>query len=345
MKKPNKQELAEILKTLQEDNDNVVGVSWGYRQKDGYVTNQPALIVRVEQKVSKEILGMQNNAPITVPGYEVDIQEGGINPRRYINLDRKGQVIRNTKRNWFGSAGPVIKSHNGTNLCVLSNYHVFPEETKVTVGALGVGEYYWHGRDVNLDIAAIRLNPYGHTIFKQHASQGYGYDDPELDQTVWFDGGYGEPNLGRVVEIGLIAVNDPILGRFVTHAFSSIPLKGHTVAKEGDSGAPAWAINKEGQHVCVGVVNGSTYNRSSIVPMKTAMDIMKPYWFEWGQIVDSNESINDTSSQNSDLERTVFELKRQVAARDNAFKELSHRLSNLDPNTRSFLKITQKDTE
>lgn len=335
-----------ILQELQKKHRNVVGVSWGYKEKNGVITNEPALIVRVENESSQGITTeTQSVNEIHVEGYDIDVQYGAINPRRYVNTDKRGVVVKNIIRNWYGSAGPVIHSSLG-GLSLLVNYHVAPElHGEITYDNRKIGEVSWHGAQLNLDISAVTLTPYGESIFKSHSSQGYGYEDAELDQTVWFDGGYGKPNLGRVVEIGLIAVKDPILGRFYSHSFTTVPLKGHVAAQPGDSGTPAWAMNNSGDIVCVGVVNGSMFNRSSIVPMKTTMNIMDAYWHKWGQVMSNASSVQDISKQNSDLEKQIDSLKRQVKSRDDAFSEISTRLSNLDPNTRQYFKIKQKDSE
>jgi hypothetical protein len=56
---------------------NVVGVGIGYREKDGQVTDQVALIVMVKKKVPLSQLDAKDVIPREIEGVMIDVKEVG----------------------------------------------------------------------------------------------------------------------------------------------------------------------------------------------------------------------------------------------------------------------------
>jgi hypothetical protein len=56
---------------------NVVGVSVGYRQKDGRRTGEVALIVMVDRKLAPDALSPNDRIPSEIDGVPVDVQDVG----------------------------------------------------------------------------------------------------------------------------------------------------------------------------------------------------------------------------------------------------------------------------
>ncbi len=60
------------------DKQNVVGVAVGRAKQGGRTTDELALVVLVEKKVSIDELSIENRIPPELDGVRVDVQETGI---------------------------------------------------------------------------------------------------------------------------------------------------------------------------------------------------------------------------------------------------------------------------
>jgi len=63
--------------TLLLSKKNVIGVGIGFREKDGQMTDQMALIVSVSKKLSTSEVSAADFIPIEIEGVPVDVKEVG----------------------------------------------------------------------------------------------------------------------------------------------------------------------------------------------------------------------------------------------------------------------------
>lgn len=67
----------EKYETLLLSKKNVIGVGIGFREKDGQMTDQMALIVSVSKKLSMSEVSAADFIPIKIEGVPVDVKEVG----------------------------------------------------------------------------------------------------------------------------------------------------------------------------------------------------------------------------------------------------------------------------
>lgn len=67
----------EKYETLLLSKKNVIGVGIGFREKDGQMTDQMALIVSVSKKLSMSEVSAADFIPIEIEGVPVDVKEVG----------------------------------------------------------------------------------------------------------------------------------------------------------------------------------------------------------------------------------------------------------------------------
>jgi len=67
----------EKYETLLLSKKNVIGVGIGFREKDGQMTDQMALIVSVSKKLSTSEVSAADFIPIEIEGVPVDVKEVG----------------------------------------------------------------------------------------------------------------------------------------------------------------------------------------------------------------------------------------------------------------------------
>lgn len=113
---------------------NVVGVALGYKHKGGVDTQEPSLLILVDQKVDRDYLNKDEMVPSTVGKYKTDVVEVGqiFAYTQMTNNDRMRPVmggceIRNVNANFLGTMATTVRPRNAgisDRYYLLSNNHV-----------------------------------------------------------------------------------------------------------------------------------------------------------------------------------------------------------------------------
>jgi hypothetical protein len=118
---------------------NVVGVGVGYKESNGVVTDDVALVVLVEQKKPLAALDEQALIPREIDGMRTDVLEVGYlranagGRERYRPLIPSGVSIGHYKVT-AGTLGTVVKDRKTGELFLLSNNHVLANSNDAMIG-------------------------------------------------------------------------------------------------------------------------------------------------------------------------------------------------------------------
>jgi hypothetical protein len=118
---------------------NVVGVAVGYRESDGAVTDEPAIVVLVEEKKPIAALSVDDTVPREVNGIRTDVYEVGYlraqqNPRdRFRPVIPPGVSVGHYKVT-AGTLGAMVKDRTTGEPFLLSNNHVFANSNEALKG-------------------------------------------------------------------------------------------------------------------------------------------------------------------------------------------------------------------
>lgn len=119
---------------------NVVGVAAGYKESGGVITDEPAVVVLVEQKKPIAALSAQEMVPQTVDSVPTDVYEVGYlqaqqdSPRdRFRPVIPAGVSIAHYKVT-AGTLGAMVRDRTTGERFVLSNNHVLANSNDALVG-------------------------------------------------------------------------------------------------------------------------------------------------------------------------------------------------------------------
>lgn len=258
----------------------VTGVAVGYRTRGGALTSEPVIIVYVEKKKPREMLGAQD--VIELDGAPIDIQEHGPMVAQYLRMPRDqisaqdssphrpltgGIEIGPTGDHFVGTLGAILydtASHQPTGL---TNWHVAAGSTTNPVGRdisqPGNGATAKIGRCVravrgpggggDVDAAAISLDPGVPYALLQEQTIGTinGVAPAAINQSVVKQGRTSNRTTGRIAALGWTGnVNyDGTLVHF-TNQILIEPVGVPAASLPGDSGS-VWLSDPA--HVAIGL--------------------------------------------------------------------------------------------
>lgn len=284
--------------------------------------------------------------PDSINGIEIRIKQWENIQFRYDNTNvQNAKRLYNTIRRWTGSAGFVCKDAEGNHL-LTTNYHVGPDiMTPITYNGQLIGEVIQTGIDKQLDISFIKLNDYGKSEFPLTSSLGYDFTSAELNETIYCDGSYGEPVMGRLVEVGYVGINDPILGKFTLFGNTIRKYNNHKVVISGDSGCPAY-VNYFGKNYVTGIMNGSNgFNHSTYMSIDKIMEAFPQ--LVWGEVTMSDPQyqilLSELETQKAKYQ-SLFGYYRQMKIRLNENEvirnDIAHKwgmfMNSLEPSARDI---------
>ena len=254
---------------------DVTFVGYGIQTTDG-ISKGIGLIAGVEKKQ----VFPEKKIPEKINGETVDVQEikfSQCNRQDEIVSDSQTLFIDNATKNWKGSAGHVCY-YKGKKV-MLTNYHVAPD-----VGDEIFFEGQFLGKTIKTyekslyDISAIMLED---QTIPTSGDLGARLKDINHNDIVWHDGGMTGKNQGKVGSIGILGVNDPILGRFQSYGFLYLGINEEKITASGDSGSMVWS-SLYGENYAVGVANGENARWATAVPL---YDFVKENrLIRWGRV-------------------------------------------------------------
>ena len=160
-----------------EHDNNIVGAAFGRRIVNGEMTDEPALIVYVARKVSRDYLPLTRLLPrrMYIGGdyVEVDVVETGpLYPLTFNGRERPataGISIGNANEASAGTLGALVIDNFDKSPCVLSNNHVMARENAATLGEIIVQPGVFDaGASPADDIATLKrfvtINATGNTV-------------------------------------------------------------------------------------------------------------------------------------------------------------------------------------
>jgi len=118
---------------------NVVGVAVGYKESEGVVTDEIAVVVLVEQKKPLAALHAQDVIPREIDGMRTDVMEVGVlralqgGKARYRPVIPSGVSIGHYKIT-AGTLGVMVRDKNTGDRFVLSNNHVLANSNDAEIG-------------------------------------------------------------------------------------------------------------------------------------------------------------------------------------------------------------------
>ena len=123
---------------------NIVGAAFGRRVAHGEMTDEPALVVYVARKVSRDYLPLSRLLPrrMYIGGdyVEVDVLETGpLYPLTFNGRERPatlGISIGNANEASAGTLGAIVLDNTDGSQCILSNNHVMARENAATLGEM-----------------------------------------------------------------------------------------------------------------------------------------------------------------------------------------------------------------
>lgn len=156
---------------------NIIGAAFGRRIAHGEITNEPAMIVYVAKKVSRNFLPLSRMLPqkMFIGGdyVAVDVVETGpLYPLAFNARERPatlGISIGNANEASAGTLGAVVIDNTDKSLCILSNNHVMARENAAVLGEMIVQPgVYDGGSSPADDIATLKrfvtINSSGNTV-------------------------------------------------------------------------------------------------------------------------------------------------------------------------------------
>ena len=157
--------------------NNIVGAAFGRRVAHGEMTDEPALVVFVARKVSRDYLPLSRLLPrrMYIGGdyVEVDVVETGpLYPLTFNGRERPatlGISIGNANEASAGTLGAVVIDNTDKSQCILSNNHVMARENAAALGEMIVQPGVFDaGSSPADDIATLKrfvtINATGNTV-------------------------------------------------------------------------------------------------------------------------------------------------------------------------------------
>lgn len=137
------QRLLQVQYTVQNEllrKDNVVGVAVGFKESGGVITNQPAVVVLVEEKKASSTLSSEDKIPSQINGIPTDVFESGkilaqnaTNPRGRFRPIPAGVSIGHYKVT-AGTLGAFVTDRRTGERFILSNNHVLANSNEALAG-------------------------------------------------------------------------------------------------------------------------------------------------------------------------------------------------------------------
>lgn len=118
---------------------NVVGVAVGYKESNGVISDEPALVVLVEQKQPDAALSEEDRIPPVINGVRTDVYECGRLVAQQMPTDRfrpnipSGVSIAHYKVT-AGTLGAIVRDRTTGERLILSNNHVLANSNDALVG-------------------------------------------------------------------------------------------------------------------------------------------------------------------------------------------------------------------
>ena len=164
------------LHAFQQDN-NIIGAAFGRRIAHGEITNEPAMVIYVAKKVSRNYLPLSRVLPrrMYIGGDYVDvdvIETGPLYPLTFNARERPatlGISIGNANEASAGTLGAVVIDNTDKSRCILSNNHVMARENAAMLGEMIVQPGVYDGGGSPLDDIAtlkrfVTINSSGNTV-------------------------------------------------------------------------------------------------------------------------------------------------------------------------------------
>jgi hypothetical protein len=119
---------------------NVVGVAVGYKESDGHLTDEIAIVALVEKKEPLSALAVEERVPRSIDGIRTDVFEVGKlvaqqspSPRQRFRPSPGGVSIGHTAIT-AGTLGCIVRDRNSGRRLILSNSHVLANSNDANVG-------------------------------------------------------------------------------------------------------------------------------------------------------------------------------------------------------------------
>lgn len=120
---------------------NVIGVAMGYKESGGQLTNEPAVVVLVQQKQPVEALTAADRVPDKIEDVTTDVYEIGhiqalqmAGPRGRFRPNVPTGVSMAHYKVTAGTLGAVVKDRRSGDMLLLSNTHVFANANEAMLG-------------------------------------------------------------------------------------------------------------------------------------------------------------------------------------------------------------------
>ena len=162
--------------TLFNQDNNIVGASFGRRTAHGVITDEPALVIYVVRKVSRNYLPLSRLLPrrMYIGGdyVEVDVVETGpLYPLTFNGRERPatlGISIGNANEASAGTLGALVIDNTDKAQCILSNNHVMARQNAAALGEMIVQQGVFDGGSSPADDIAtlkrfVTINATGNT--------------------------------------------------------------------------------------------------------------------------------------------------------------------------------------
>lgn len=321
----NYHQLRLLAKEMAKDFPELTGVMEGTIEKSGIKTDVPCIKLGVKEKLPAWKMARKKKLPRKIGTLRTDVVE--FNPVTSVGFE-SGKIYNATK-GWYGSLGPVIQGARG-GIYAMTNHHVAPSVGDVIksgdANGSVIGTCTHTGGELGIDVSLIELrDQMGLT------DRFYARTDASIGDNCYWDGSFGQPSQGKVDSIGVIFVNDPILGRFLTDAVIIWKYGEWPTVIPGDSGSTGY-VNGLGINYVAGVMNGNQMNFSSMVPI---MSVLERFPFlKWGY---DQVTIEKLIRENESLIKARANTNRRINYLESAMEDFraKHRnfMTSLDEST------------
>jgi hypothetical protein len=248
--------------------DEVTGVVVGYRHKDGELTDEVCIGIRVKEKKPLEELSKAERLPKTILGVRTDVVEA--NPKGFVSYRRLDPVtggvsIGKETELSAGTLGCVV--YDKSNAYALTNAHVviqgslksseeyILQPSRIDGGVIDadrIGAVTKATADLRGDFAIIKIDPalrgHGSTIAESN-EEFVMARNPELDEVVEKVGRTSGLTQGRIAAIGTFIedITESGLGHVTINGFEIVPLVDpyELIGGPGDSGAVYYLPEKK----------------------------------------------------------------------------------------------------
>lgn len=318
-------QLRALAEEMVKDFPELTGVMEGTIEKSGIKTDVPCIKLGVKEKVPSWKMGRKKRLPRKIGTLRTDVVE--FNP--ITSTGFQSGKIYNASQGWYGSLGPIVQGARG-GIYAMTNHHVSPSVGDVIKsgdanGSI-IGTCTHTGGPLGIDVSLIELRE-----AQGLTDRFYAPTDVLVGDTCYWDGSFGQPSQGKVDSIGVIFVNDPILGRFLSDAVVLWEYGEWPTVISGDSGSTGYT-NRLGVNYVAGVMNGNQMNFSSMVPILSVLT--KFPFLVWG---DDQVTIENLMRDNASLKNSLSNQVRRTNYLESVMEDFQSKrknfLNSLDEST------------